>query len=384
MRRVVRLREAPEASQMVEIGGMIFSSTITGADPETGRLNPEPTRQVQTAFSNLKNLLDAAEVRSDELGLIRMDVPSADLRGDLTAQWLAMFPTDDRPARNVDVYPLPPGHLVQVQVIGVRGETRQQLAGPGSTHRDSDPAGVRVGDLVFSSAISGIDPGSGRLVDEPRDQVRQAFRNMEALMRQAGGTMDDVAHVLICVRDRADNDDVLAAFLEAFPEDGNRSARKNVFDDQLRGGATVAQLLMIAVLGQGKRQNYEVPGAAKRHPNPLGTRIGNLLFSAGIGGHDPAGNEVGRQVTRALSNVRMLVEQVGGSLADVAHVAFTVDDYAHTPIILEAWRKLFPDPADEPARHIMAFGGRDGSYQIQVHIVAALGARGMDETRLPP
>jgi enamine deaminase RidA (YjgF/YER057c/UK114 family) len=220
MRRVVRLREAPEVGQLVEIGGLLFSSTITGADPETGRLSPEPTRQAQMAFYNLKNLLDAAEVSSDELGLVRMAVPSGDLRGALTSQWVAMFPTDDRPARKVDVYPLPEGQLVQLQVIGVRGETRRQLVGQGGNRPDFEPAGVRLGDLVFSSAISGIDPGSGRLVDESHAQVRQAFRNMEAMVRQAGGTMDDVAHVLIFVRDRADNDDVLAAFLEAFPQDG--------------------------------------------------------------------------------------------------------------------------------------------------------------------
>jgi enamine deaminase RidA (YjgF/YER057c/UK114 family) len=197
---------------------------------------------------------------------------------------------------------------------------------------------------------------------------------MEAMVRQAGGSMDDVAHVFIYVRDRADNDDVLAAFLEAFPGQGNRAARKNVFDDQLMGTATVAQLQMIAVLGQGRRDNYEVEGAAKRHPNPLGTRIGSLLFSAGIGGHDPAGREVERQAARALSNVKQLVEHAGGSLGDVAHVTFTVDDYAHTPIIHQAWRKLFPDPSDEPAQHVMAFGGRDGNYQIQVHVVAVLQA----------
>jgi enamine deaminase RidA (YjgF/YER057c/UK114 family) len=70
--------------------------------------------------------------------------------------------------------------------------------------------------------------------------------------------------------------------------------------------------------------------------------------------------------------MRALVEQAGGTLDDVALVSFTVDDYAHEATILEAWRTLFPDPSDEPARHIMEFGGRDGSYQVQVHMVAAL------------
>jgi enamine deaminase RidA (YjgF/YER057c/UK114 family) len=210
------------------------------------------------------------------------------------------------------------------------------------------------------------------LIEDRPGQVRQAFRNMEALVREAGGSTDNVAHVFIYVRDQEDNDDVLEAFLHAFPTDGNRTTRKNIYDDQLQGTPTVALLQMIAVVGQGKRQNYEVPGAPKKHPNPLGTRIGGLLISAGIGGQDPAGREVDRQAARALSNLRALVEQAGGSLADLAQVTVTEDDYAHTPIIEEEWRKLFPDPTAEPARHIMAFGGREGSYQIQVHAIAVL------------
>jgi 2-iminobutanoate/2-iminopropanoate deaminase len=373
MRRVVRLPAAPESCQLVEIAGMLFSSTITGVDPVTGRPDSDPGRQTHTAFQNLRQLLDAAGVSARELGLVRIAVSTASVGAALAEPWRAFFPDRDQPARRVDVYPLPEGQHVQLQVVGVRSASRQRLTGPGIGDSASEPPVIRIGDLVFSSALSGIDPRTRELVQDPHDQVRQAFRNMEAIVQQAGGTSDDIAHVFIYVRDLADNDDVLAAFLEAFPTDDNRTTRKNVYDDQLKGSPIVAQLQMIAVLGKGKRLNYEVPGAAKRHPNPLGTRLGNLLFSAGIGGHDPADNEVERQTARALRNVRALLEQAGGGLADLAHVTFTVDDYAHTPIIVDEWRKLFPDPADEPARHIMAYGGRDGNYQVQVHVVAVLG-----------
>jgi enamine deaminase RidA (YjgF/YER057c/UK114 family) len=365
----------PAAGQLVEIDRMLFSSGITGVDPDTGSFSGEPEQQFALAFRNLERLLASAGASTAELGLLNMAVPRPNLRGNyVSVPWLAMFPNDaDRPARKVDVYPLPAGQLVQLRVVGVRGQRRQWLDLPGFTHRDPRPAAVRIGNLVFTSSIAGVDPAAeGELIEDPHRQIRQAFRNMETLVQQAGGTRDDIAHVAIFVRDRADNDDVLAAWLEEFPTDGNRAARKNIYDDLLKGGATVIQLQMTAVLGQGPRQNYEVAGAAKRHPNPLGVRLGNLLFSAGIGGQDPAGREVERQAARALQNMRALVEQAGGTLDDVALVSFTVDDYAHEATILEAWRTLFPDPSDEPARHIMEFGGRDGSYQVQVHMVAAL------------
>ena len=67
-----------------------------------------------------------------------------------------------------------------------------------------------------------------------------------------------------------------------------------------------------------------------------------------------------------------MVEQAGGGLGDIGHVAITVNDYADEEAILAEWRRLFPDPSDEPARHVMAFGGR-GTYPVQLHMIAAMG-----------
>jgi 2-iminobutanoate/2-iminopropanoate deaminase len=371
MRRVVRLPGVVDVGELTEIDGHVLSSTITAADAASGTFEREPTSQVESAFRNLQGLLRAGGLSPNEIGLVRIAIGEPVLRSALAASWDGLFPPRNRPARRIDVYPLREGELIQLQVLGVRGATRRAFDGP-AAGANPETAAVRLGDLVFSSSISGIEPGTGELVANPQAQVRQAFANMQALLREAGGSLDDVAHLLISVRDLADNEDVLAAFLEAFPRDGDRTARKNVYDDQLKGTSTVAQLQFIGVLGQGRRQNYEVDGAPKRHPNPLGNRIGKLLFSAGIGGHDPAGNEVERQVARALSNVKALMDQAGGSLADIAQVTFMVDDYAHTPLIEAGWRKLFPDPNDEPARHVMAFGGRGSNYQIQVHILAVM------------
>jgi 2-iminobutanoate/2-iminopropanoate deaminase len=370
MRVVTRI--ASEA-RLVEIGGVLFSSTITAAEP-SGRFGSTPADQARQAFANLQAAITAAGAESREIGLLRISAASAEAGRAATTELAARFPDpNDRPASRVDVYPLPEGHQIQLQLIGVRGQRRQPIA-PAGLGSAAGPAAVRIGDLVVSSPIVGVEPATGKLIADRPAQLRQAFANLDAVVAAAGGSRADIAHIFIYVRDQADNDDVLAAFLDAFPTAGDRSVRKNVFADELQGGAVAAELQMMALLGRGKRTNYEVAGAAKKHPNPLGTRIGNLLVSAGIGGHDPAGREVERQAARALNNVQALMEQAGGSLDDVAHVTFTVDDYAHTPIIEAEWRKRFPDPATAPARHIMAFGGREGNYQTQIHAIAVLGS----------
>lgn len=51
--------------------------------------------------------------------------------------------------------------------------------------------GVRVGDLVFVSGCSGAD----RYPDDPRAQVRQAYRYVDDVLAAAGSSWDDVVSV---------------------------------------------------------------------------------------------------------------------------------------------------------------------------------------------
>lgn len=360
--------------RLVKVGGMLFSSSITGVDPDTGRLSSEPSEQVDTAFENLGRILDQAGVCSDELGLVTVCVSDRNHARHIDKPWTTLFPNEkNRPPRKINEYGLPDGELVQIQVVGASGQQRQPIGAPGFS--DPQILGARVGSLVFSSPIDGTDPSTGRRSDDRKTQMRQAFHNMEAFVKQAGGSKDDLIHVLIFVPSRDDQKDMLDVWLEEFPVDGDRPARKAIFDDTLERDAKVIHLLCVAVLDRGKRVNLEVPGISKRHPNPMGCKIGNLVFSSGVGGDDPSGNEVSQgaevRAALALQNMRTLLEVAGGSLADVGLVSITVNDYADQEAILQQWRQVFPDPTDEPACHVMAFGGR-GSYPVQLHIMAVL------------
>jgi len=375
MRRVVTLPGSAEGScgQLVLIGGMLFSSSITGADPRTGSLVDEPGRQVEDAFDNLDRLLSAAGASPDELGLVTVCLAEKRHKEWVEKASRGLFSGDPGPALSVQEYPLPIGQHVQLQVTGVPGQHRQPIDLPNRPEHPA-PMAVRIGDIVFSSPIQGADPASGRLLDDPGGQVRQAFQNAEALVAQAGGSKDEVAHVLIFVRDLADNDATLHGFLEAFPEDGNRPVRKNVYYDALKGTPVLAELQVVAVLGGGRRRNFEVPGFSKRHPNPAAAQVGRLVFSSGISGPHAGGGGAGEQAATAFEHLQTALQQAGGTPGDIGSMTIVVSDYGKEPAILEEWQRWFPDRADQPARHVMAFGGRgEESYQAQLHMVAVLG-----------
>ena len=116
-------------------------------------------------------------------------------------------------------------------------------------HRAPIPSGAVVGNLLFSSAISGKDPASGGYPDEAAAQERNAFTSMRALVEAAGGTVADIARVTVYLRDRADRTHVDEEWVAMFPDPDGRPARHAVSLE--REGKSLIQLEIVAVLGKG-------------------------------------------------------------------------------------------------------------------------------------
>ena len=363
-----------QAGRCVMVGGMVFTSGIPGINAETGQLDTAIEGQIDTAFRNLGSVLRKAGVGGEGVGLVNVAIAEGREPDGIEEAFSRLFPdAAHAPMRKINSYPLPPDQGIQVQAVGATHGPQQFIEVPGFA--GIGPRGARLGNTVFSGVIDGRDPATGRCSADRKAEMRQAFANMAALVEAAGGTTRNLIHVLIFIRGRQDQPDMLDAWLEAFPEDGNRPARKAIFDPSVAQKGKSIHLLCVATLGDDERINLEVPGISKRHPNPMGCKIGNLVFSSGIGGDDPDGMATGQdpsmRAALALRNMQVLLEQAGGGLDDIGMVSVTVNGYADEAEILSQWDKFFPDPDDAPARQVMAFGGR-GSYPVQLHVIAAL------------
>ena len=123
---------------------------------------------------------------------------------------------------------------------------RQVLNVPGVRHHAPIPGAVRIGNLFFSSVIAGQDPETRKLGEGPEQQAELAFKNLRLLLEEAGGTPDDVAHVSIFLKENRYREAVNKYWLEMFPDEDNRPARKAI-EANLRGDVLL-QLEVIAVL----------------------------------------------------------------------------------------------------------------------------------------
>lgn len=107
----------------------------------------------------------------------------------------------------------------------------------------------------------------------------------------------------------------------------------------------------------------------------MGARVGNVVFSSGIMGKDPATDALpadgAAQAALAFRNMKSLVESAGGTLEDVGRVTVFIKDDSMRPHLNAAWNQYFPDPKSRPARHTLFYDLRGGML-IQLECVAVL------------
>ncbi|MFC7496801.1 MULTISPECIES: RidA family protein [unclassified Nocardioides] len=97
---------------------------------------------------------------------------------------------------------------------------RQIITTPDAPSSPLFSQAVKAGSQVFISGTTGIDPSTGRMAgDSIQAQTRQALTNCEAILREAGGTLDDVVEVGVLLTDPDDFAGMNEEYAPWFPSD---------------------------------------------------------------------------------------------------------------------------------------------------------------------
>lgn len=123
------------------------------------------------------------------------------------------------------------------------------------------------------------------------------------------------------------------------------------------------------------RQVIEVPGRRREHsPVPEGLRCGDWLFSSLLGptnGH--SGENAEEDADLLFRRIGKLLEAAGGSPDNLVSLAVYVLDDRDRAAINGAWVKMFPDPTDRPARHILNVYPNGTHWRFAAAITAIIG-----------
>ena len=121
MKKVISTEKAPAAigpySQAIEVNGMVYTSGVIPVVPETGEI-PEGSRaQARQAFSNLKNLVEAAGCSMEQVVKTTVFIKEMDDFGAINVVYAEFFPAP-YPARScVEVARLPKDVMLEVEAV---------------------------------------------------------------------------------------------------------------------------------------------------------------------------------------------------------------------------------------------------------------------------
>lgn len=123
---------------------------------------------------------------------------------------------------------------------------RQRLYVPGIEHKAPIPMGIKIGNMVYSSALNGKDPSTGQRPADVKKEVQFVFQHIKSLIENAGGTTQHIAHMSVHLSDNQYRSLVNEQWLQMFPNEEDRPVRHITIKDL--GEDMHIQIEFVAVL----------------------------------------------------------------------------------------------------------------------------------------
>ena len=124
MKKVISTDKAPAAigpySQAIEVGNMVYTSGIIPVDPATGEIPEGSVAQADQAFTNMKNLLEAAGTSVDNVIKTTVFIKEMNDFGAINEVYAKYF-TEPYPSRScVEVARLPKDVMLEIEAIATK------------------------------------------------------------------------------------------------------------------------------------------------------------------------------------------------------------------------------------------------------------------------
>jgi 2-iminobutanoate/2-iminopropanoate deaminase len=87
--------------------------------------------------------------------------------------------------------------------------------------------------MLFTGAIMGADPSTGRTPEDAETQTINCFKNLELVLAKAGAVTEDVGFITVFLREASLRARVNVSWLEMFPNEDSRPARHTIIQENL-------------------------------------------------------------------------------------------------------------------------------------------------------
>ena len=110
------------------------------------------------------------------------------------------------------------------------------------------PAASRVGNMVMTGGVYGLDPRTKAIPDGAAEQCRLMFANLRRILSAAGATPDEVLRVTVFIKDNSVREVINPEWLALFPDATSRPARQTLINPHLAANMLI-QCEATAVVG---------------------------------------------------------------------------------------------------------------------------------------
>jgi 2-iminobutanoate/2-iminopropanoate deaminase len=242
---------------------------------------------------------------------------------ELNATYAKFFPEDPPARTTLGVAQVPGPSRLEITCIAYTDLAEKKRIGDPPAGFPFSP-GILAGDTFYISGKGDHLPGGGHPATF-EEQVRQAMKNVEATLKQAGLDFRHVvmSHVFL---DKYENLEVANKVYNEFFEDGSEPACSTVFVDWIPGGSHVeitciatTDLARRKVVRPDERKHLSIEGAVAASP---AVWAGDTLYISALDGSRPqrglAAGDLAEQVHQMARNHMAVLEAAGLNLEDIA------------------------------------------------------------------
>jgi enamine deaminase RidA (YjgF/YER057c/UK114 family) len=324
---------SPFVSPAVDTGDYVY---VSGQGPRAadGTTPAGFTAQVQQTLDKIKKIVEAAGLTLDNVVYVQVYLTDITKYDELNKVFAANFPKNP-PARAVLGVANVPEAPIQINAVAVRDLKDRRAVSPANfPHVDAFSYGVLTHDRLFISSMAGVDPASGKVPDDPAQQVDLALDGVKAVVQAAGLEMGNVVFVNPYLTKDIPSRIMNEHYARRF-EFGNTPGRATIQVASLPGGAHI-EYTGVAVRDIAARKAIRPKNMP---PSPTASPCvfaGDTLYCSAKSGFIPGPHggvyaaTTPTQLRQTMRNLLDNLEEAGMDFSQVVSTNVWLDDLADT------------------------------------------------------
>lgn len=383
MREIIRTSRAPifdvPLVQGTKFGNRVFPSGMVGVEPKNMEELEDFKAQTRQVMENLMNVAKAGGMGPKDFVKCTAFLKDMNYFGIFNRIYAEYFGTDF-PARSAFEIPALAGPFVmEVEGFGFDSETwktqKKEIIKTENAPRFKVPLvqGIKVGNFIYPSGQVPAMPEDSWPVEDFEEQIRQAIKNLIAVVEAAGGRKENLIKTVVFLKDMKRFDQFNKVYGEFFQKENNPPAR-SCFGVSALAGPYDVEIEGVAYVGSDRQTLKSANAPVFDMPFCQGIRAEEMVYVSGQVGYNPKTGEVPvtfeGQTRQMMENMLAVAAEAGAGPDDFVKTTCFLTDIRKFEFFNRIYKEYFN--RDFPARSAFQVAGLAYSYVVEIDGIACV------------